>query len=125
MKTKFYFDKDNNYTYNINTNIFVKIKCETLSNLSLAHLYFIDENNNTINIPQGFIIEAYSSGRKITDKPYETPYPHYQLWLTENYDIIYEDNLIITIRNNSCWDINVVEDLNYLLKKQKNIIQKN
>jgi len=85
---------DNEYSYNINSNTKLCIKRATKW---VAMLYFTDEMNNKINIPNDIIVYTFEwkTNKKIIYNPIRSDYV---LYCTDNYIIEINKNLLIDIK---------------------------
>jgi len=92
---------DNDYKYNINSNIILHIK---QYNHGIATLYFTDEMSNKINIPDGIVVYTYDyqTNKKIIQKAIQQDYP---LYWTDDYMIELNKNILINIKNQRHWNI--------------------
>ena len=101
----FNFSIEQQYTCNIDTNIVLKLERVSYSNAMLA---FTDDNNILISIPDKIVVYTYEMAPTIlTIKQKLSPiHPNYYalIW-TDNYDILYEDKLILSIKTPRTWNI--------------------
>ena len=107
METNFDFTKTNNeYIYNINSNIILHIN---RMNHSVAILYFTDEMGNKINIPNGIVVYTYdyqNKNKKISLK--SSIKKEYLLCWTDDYTIELNKNIVLNIKNQRNWNITSV-----------------
>jgi hypothetical protein len=100
METNFDFDKkDNICSCKINSNIQLRI---TNINNGVAIMYFTDENDNKINIPNGLVVTSYDELIPIIQKPF---YNDYILYWTDDYVVEFNNNIVIQIKNKRTWNI--------------------
>ena len=74
METFDFFKTENEYVYNIDVNIFLRLK---RTNHSVAVLYFTDEINNQINISDDIVVYTYDfqdKKKKLIQKPIKNNY---------------------------------------------------
>lgn len=93
---------DNEYLYNISSNVVLHIK---RINYGVVILYFTDEVNNKINIPDSVIVYTYDYediNKKIIQKAIKQDYP---LCWTDNYIIEYNKIEILSLHNQRTWNI--------------------
>ena len=104
MTTSFNFTSmSNKYIYSVNSKIILHIK--TVNN-STACLYFTDELHNKINIPDSIMIYTYDF-QNLKNKVIQprTQNNDYILCWTENYDIEFNGENLLTIKNQRSWNI--------------------
>lgn len=102
MSTFDFTKTDNEYIYDMGSNIILHIK---RINHSVAALYFTDEVGDKINIPDGIVVYTYdyqSPNKKIIQKAHKQDYP---LCWTDNYTIEYNKIIILSLNNQRKWDI--------------------
>ena len=102
METTFDFENYNSeYTYNVNYNVILHIK---RINYAVAILYFTDEMNNKMNIPDDILVYTYdySDNKRVLLKPIKQ---EYALCWTDNYEIELNKNILINIKNQRKWNI--------------------
>jgi hypothetical protein len=102
METTFDFENYNSeYTYNVNYNVILHIK---RINHAVAILYFTDEMNNKMNIPDDILVYTYdySDNKRVLLKPIKQ---EYALCWTDNYEIELNKNILINIKNQRKWNI--------------------
>ena len=102
METFDFTNTDNEYIYNMGSNIILHIKrnCH-----SVAVLYFTDEMCNKINIPDGIVVYTYDfqdTNKKIILKAIKQDYP---LCWTDNYKIEYNKIQFLSLNCQRKWDI--------------------
>jgi hypothetical protein len=104
MKTVFPFSKiKNEYIYSIFPNIILHIKTITHS---FTILYFTDELNNIIDVPNDILVYSYIRGNKNKKYiEYPTEKNTYVLSSTDNYDIKYNGYNVLHIKSKISWDI--------------------
>ena len=74
-------------------------------NYSIANLYFTDEMNNKINIPNSIVVYTYDY-KNIQNKVILNPInQYYKLCWTNNYAVELNNRLITDIKNNKNWYI--------------------
>jgi hypothetical protein len=69
-------------------------------------MYFTDENNNTIDIPNGFVVYRYdfqNPNKRVIQSSIQNKI--YALCWSENYDIEYNGKNIVNINNKRSWII--------------------
>ena len=88
------------YVYSINENLILNIKRITCA---VANLYFTDNLNNKIDIPNEIKIYTFDEGIRIEQKPIDKQ--HYALCWTDKYDIEFNKGRLITIENQRYWNI--------------------
>ena len=98
MDTFDFTNTDNEYIFNMGSNIILHIK---RSNHSVAVLYFTDEMSNKINIPDDIVVYTYTN-KKIIQKAIKQDYP---LCWTDNYTIEYKQIQILSINSQRKWNI--------------------
>jgi hypothetical protein len=103
METTFDFKlTTSKYVYNMNSSTKLIIK---QVNYATAILYFTDNINNIINIPNGIVIHEYdyqNNSKKVILKPYNNLYA---LCWSDNYIVELDKNIIINIKNQRRWNI--------------------
>ena len=102
METFDFTKTDNEYTYNMGSNVILHIK---RMNHGVAVLYFTDELSNKINIPDGIVVYAFDyqdTIKKIIQKPIKQDYP---LCWTDNYTIEYNQIEIVSTNSERKWKI--------------------
>lgn len=102
METTFEFENYNSeYTYNVNYNVNLHIK---RINHSIAILYFTDEMNNKMNVPNDILVYTYdySNNERVLLNPIKQ---EYALCWTDNYEIELNKNILINIKNQRKWNI--------------------
>lgn len=101
-ETLFNFNIKNEYICNINSKIILHIEC---INQSVSVLFFTDEMNNKIDIPNGIIVYTYDY-QNIKNKVALTIEPNYYiLSFSDNYDIEFNGKIILNITNQRNWNI--------------------
>jgi phosphate starvation-inducible membrane PsiE len=102
METFDFTKIDNEYMYNMGSNMILHIK---RINHSVAILYFTDEMNNKINIPEDIVVYTYyyqDTNIKIIQKPIKQDY---HLCWTDNYTIEYKKIQILSLNSQRKWNI--------------------
>jgi hypothetical protein len=102
METFDFTKTDNEYVYNMASNMILHIK---RMNHGVAVLYFTDELNNKINIPDGIKVYTFDyqdTIKKIIQKPIKQDYP---LCWTDNYTIEYKQIEIVSVNSQRKWKI--------------------
>jgi hypothetical protein len=102
METTFEFENSNSeYTYNVNSNINLHIK---RINNGVAILYFTDEMNNKVNVPNDILVYTYdnTNNERVILNPMRQ---YYALCWTDNYEIELNKNILINIKNQRKWKI--------------------
>jgi hypothetical protein len=102
METFDFTKTDNEYVYNMGSNMILHIK---RINHGVAVLYFTDELNNKINIPDGIKVYTFDyqdTIKKIIQKPIKQDYP---LCWTDNYTIEYKQIEIVSVNSQRKWKI--------------------
>lgn len=101
METTFDFsDHDTEYIYSLHPKSQIILHIKRINNSS-ASLYFTNQLNIRIDIPDSFII---------LDKNKNIQYPNdetneYTLYWRKNYDIVYNGETLYNIRNERKWTI--------------------
>lgn len=102
METFDFTKTDNEYVYTVGSNAILHIK---RVNHGVAVLYFTDEMNKKINIPEGIVVYAFDyqdTIKKIIQKPIKQDYP---LCWTDNYTIEYNQIEIVSTNSERKWKI--------------------
>lgn len=102
METFDFTKTDNEYTYNMGSNMILHIK---RMNQGVAVLYFTDDLSNKINIPEGIVVYTYDyqdTNKKNIQKAIKQDYP---LCWTDNYTIEYKKIEILSLHNQRKWNI--------------------
>lgn len=102
METFDFTKTDNEYMYNMGSNMILHIK---QTNHSVALLYFTDEMSNKINIPEDIVVYTYDyqdTNKKIIQKPIKQDYP---LCWTDNYTIEYKEIEFLSLNTQRKWNI--------------------
>lgn len=102
METIFEFENANSeYTYNINHNVNLHIK---RINHGVAILYFTDEMNNKINVPNDILVYTYdnTNNKRVLLNQINQ---EYALCWSDNYEIELNKNILINIKNQRKWNI--------------------
>ena len=108
METFDFTNADNEYIYNMGSNMILHIK---RSNHSVAVLYFTDEMNNKINIPEDIVVykdivictyDCHDTPKKSIQKTIKQDYP---LCWTDNYTIEYKKIEILSLNSQRKWNI--------------------
>ncbi len=100
MESTFDFDtKDTEYIYNINSTTILHIK---RINNGVATLYFTDETNNNINIPNGIVVYTidYQINKKIIHNSIQQ---HYPLCWTDDYIVELNKSVLVNIKKQRKW----------------------
>ena len=95
-------DNEYTYTYHMGSNMILHIK---RNNHSVAVLYFTDEMNNKISIPDEIVVYTYDyqdKNKKIIQKHLKQDYP---LCWTDNYTIEYKKIEILNLICQRKWNI--------------------
>jgi hypothetical protein len=89
------------YIYNINSNLILHIK---QINHGVAMLYFTDELNNKINIPNDILVYTYNydDSKKVLLKSINQ---EYALCWTDDYVVELNKNVLLNIQNQRKWNI--------------------
>lgn len=99
---EFDFKSDCEYFYDHDTNVQLYIK---RINHSVATLYFIDEMNNKINVPDGVVIyttDYQNSEKRVIINPIDE---YYSLCWTDDYIVELNKKVLINIKNQRKWFI--------------------
>ncbi len=74
---------------------------------SLATLYFTDEDNNILEIPKNIVIYTYNNytAERVVLKPLPNV-PRYVLCHTDDYEIEYYSQIILSLKPQRVWKIN-------------------
>jgi plasmid replication initiation protein len=102
MTTTFSFaTTDCKYSKKIDENIVLNLYRTTHA---VAILHFTDEMRNRINIPPGLKVytEHYQTGKIVLQKPIEEIYA---LCWSDDYQIEYNNTVVLNIKTNRTWDI--------------------
>ena len=102
MSSTFSFTtSDSEYIRQISENILLRLYRSTHS---VAILEFTDQMSNKIQIPTAFIVYTidYQSNQKVIQKPIGN---FYALCWTDDYIIMFNDQLLFHIKNNRTWNI--------------------
>lgn len=103
MKSTFdFFNPKQEYFYEINPEIILCIK--RISH-SVAHLYFIDNCENRINIPTNLSIYSFdfqNISKRVLLEPIQQ---EYLLCWTENYEIEWSGEIKMVFQSQRQWDI--------------------
>ena len=101
--TEFDFAKTENvYNYNITPNINLSIK---LRNNGVSLLYFTDELNNKINVPNGIEVYECDFEDKITKSKLQSKEEAYPLCWADDYTIVFNKIVLLEIKNQRKWNI--------------------
>jgi hypothetical protein len=104
MSSTFSFTEPNKYTHQITPKIILHIY---RSNHAVAILKFTDEMSNEIYIPTGFIV--YTKNFQTNQKVILKPIDHiYALCWSDDYQIEYNNEVILNIAPNRTWNITSV-----------------
>jgi hypothetical protein len=102
METFDFTKIDNEYIYNIDSNMILHIK---RTNYSVAVLYFTDKMSNKINIPNEIIVYTYDyqdTNKKMIQKVITQDYA---LCWTDNYTIEYKKIEILSLNSQRKWNM--------------------
>jgi hypothetical protein len=102
-KMNFEFNIGNGYIYYINEKIILHITCV---NNSVSCLYFTDELNKKINIPDGIIVKTFNYENNEESILKNIKNIHYALCYSDDYVVEYNNNKILNIKNKRSWEIN-------------------
>jgi hypothetical protein len=102
--TEFSFAARQQYLCKIDTNIILNL---VRNNNSTAMVFFTDENNNLIPIPDKIIVFTYEMPSNLSMKSILSPiHPqYYALCWTDRYEILYDERLILSTETNRSWNI--------------------
>ena len=101
-RIEFDFKSDCEYFYDYDTNVQLYIK---RINHSVATLYFIDEMNDKINVPDGVVIyttDYQNSEKRVIINPIDE---YYSLCWTDDYIVELNKKVLINIKNQRKWII--------------------
>ena len=102
METFDFTKTDNEYMYNMGSNMILHIK---RTNHSVAVLYFTDEMSNKINIPDGIVVYTYDdTNKKMIQKAFKQN-DSFPLCWTDNYTIEYKKIQILSLHSQRKWII--------------------
>jgi len=98
---EFDFMSDCEYFYDHDTNVHLYIK---RINHSVAVLYFIDEMNNKINIPDDVVVytKDYQNSKRVIINPIDE---YFHLCWTDDYTVELNNKVLINIKNQRKWII--------------------
>jgi hypothetical protein len=99
METFDFAKTDNKYLYNISSNMLLHIK---RINHNVAILYFTDEMNNKINVPDDIVVytnDYQNSNKIIIEKLFSFTQDYYPLCWTD------KNKKILSLNNQRKWDI--------------------
>lgn len=104
----FHFSNANtDFYYILAANVHLHIK---RTNAGIATIYFTDQFNNKINIPKSILVYTYDHSRKV-----QIIVPHlceeYLLSWTDDYVIMNNNDILITIANQRTWEIKTFDVL--------------
>jgi hypothetical protein len=106
---QFNFTKNYEYIYKIESDIILHI--ERVSN-SMCNLFFTDENENIINIPDTIEVNSFNHENKIICLPIDHKF--YFLYWNNDYEISYANIIMLYIKSQKSWDIDyLIYDNNY------------
>ena len=102
METFDFTIMETEYIYSMGSNMVLHIK---RINHGVAILYFTDDMNTNINIPNGIVVYTYdyqNTNKKIIQKAIKQDYP---LCWTDNYTIEYNKIEILNLQSQRTWNI--------------------
>ena len=102
--TEFNFAKtDDVYKYNVTPNIHLHIKRQ---NHAVAILYFTDEFDNRIDVPNGITVYESDFQDKNKKSPLKVQSKQmYPLSWTDDYTVVFNKNVLFEIKNQRKWNI--------------------
>ena len=101
-ETNFDFNIGNGYMLYVNSNIILHLTC---INNSVSCLYFTDENNKKIVIPDGITVYAFDfqNNNKVILNSIKNN--NYALCYSDDYDVEFNGRHILNIKNKRTWNI--------------------
>ena len=103
----FSFNTSQQYSFNVDTQLTLNLECKGNRD-PIASLFFTDENNNIIPVPDQIVVYGYEMPSKLCAKELIRPYPGsncYALCWTDTYEISYKGKVILSTETNRSWNL--------------------